>query len=495
MLRQAQGPTWNKESGYIYVMLGSAIGFGNILTFSGHCYRNGGGAFMLPYLLVLLLMALPLLFLESFLGKTYRKPITTCFALAQGKKWRFFGWFSVLTCFTIGAIYIVISGYSGAYALFSALGNMREATDLFFKDEFLSVSGQLTELGGFSYKVGIASAIVVLLTWWVLHKNIRRGLESFCSFFLPLLFTLLVLFVLLIFVLPGSIEGVVHLFQVDMSRLASPFLWRDVIGQSFFSLSLGLGIVTGLSRYTTNETNLPRAMFAVAFGDFFVSVLASIAIFGCLGFIADVNGMQIGELIHLESVYELGFVVFPKIMLTLGGGLSQFIGFLFFFCLFIAGTTGLFAILEAVIGNVVEEFPISRHRALMLVLIGCSLLAIPLCMGNGLYLMQVIEPMLMGDAVLIGGIVEIVVFLYLSKEIKHHPIWQSSMRSKYAYMILRSVTLTLLLMGLGGALAAEIRTGFHLAEAIRWGWFFVVLLLAGIITLFVQPMTMRKYEV
>lgn len=471
-------PTWNRESGYIYAMLGSAVGFGNLLSFSGFCYRNGGGAFLIPYIIICIVLGIPLLLLEGFLGKETRLPIVSCYRKIKGDQWSFFGWMSVLACLTVGAFYIVISGYSSAYAFYSAFGSIGDQSQYFFKEKFLYQSDSFWEIKGFAYHIFFWVLMIAIVTWWILGKNIQNGLEKVCSFFLPLLYTLLVLFVLLVFVLPGSVSGVFKLINPDFSRLLDPLLWRDVMGQVFFSLSLGMGIVTGLSRFTTHETHLPRAMLLVTLGNLAVSVLASVAIFGCLGFLADSNGVSLDDFIHIDSVYELGFVIFPKIMHTLGGELSQFIGFVFFLCLFIAGATGVFSIVEAITGNFIVEFNMKRKKALAVVIALLVLLSIPFCMGNGLFLLQSLEPMLMGDIMLFGGIAEIVIFLYLSHEINQHRIWVSSARYKFSHMMLKSIALTGLITALGGAIAVEIKSGFAQPEALRFGWFFIACLVA-----------------
>ncbi len=477
-------PTWNRESGYIYAMLGSAIGFGNLLSFSGYCYRNGGGAFLIPYIIVCIVLGVPLLLLEGFLGKETKLPIVSAYRKIKGDRWSFFGWMSLLACLTVGAFYIVISSYSSSYAFYSAFGTLADSSDNFFREHFLKTSSAIWEMKKFSYETFFWVLVIAFGTWWILGKNIQAGLERICSVFLPLLYTLLVLFILLIFVLPGSVTGVLKLFSPDFSKLMDPILWRDVMGQVFFSLSLGMGIVTGLSRFTTKETHLPRAMLMVAIGDFTVSILASVAIFGCLGFLANSNGVDLENFIHIDSVYELGFVIFPKIMFTLGGELSQFIGFVFFLCLFIAGSTGVFSIVEAITGNFMVEFNLKRKKALTIAIIVIVLLSIPFCFGNGLYLLQALEPMLMGDIMLFGGVAEIVVFLYLSHDINKHPIWSSSARYRFSHLMLKTVALTGLIIALGGAIAAEIKSGFHYPEMMRFGWFFIACICSLYLSMF-----------
>ena len=128
--------TWKRESGFIWSMLGSAIGFANLLSFSAQCYKNGGGAFLIPFIAAIAVLGLPMLFLEATIGHRMRLPIVSAFGRVVGNKGKFFGWLSVVAVATIGMFYIVLTGYSISYAYFSGSGMIPTDTATFFKSTF-----------------------------------------------------------------------------------------------------------------------------------------------------------------------------------------------------------------------------------------------------------------------------------------------------------------------------------------------------------------------
>src|SRR5262245_60543333 len=110
-----QATTWKNQAGYIWSLLGSAVGFGTVLSFSALCYKNGGGAFLIPYIMALFIFGIPLLLLEGIIGDTWKLPLVSSYGKAIGPYGKILGWLAVLACTTIGAFYIVLTGYSVAY--------------------------------------------------------------------------------------------------------------------------------------------------------------------------------------------------------------------------------------------------------------------------------------------------------------------------------------------------------------------------------------------
>lgn len=476
---------WSKERGFIWSLIGSAVGFANLLSFSAHCYRNGGGAFLIPYIIAHLIIGLPMLFLEGCVGQRLRLPMVTAIGEAAGSRGKLFGWLAVLTCATIGGFYIVLTGFSIAYAYFSATGTIGTDTGYFFSHVFLQQSSSLAEAGGFVIPILLCTLIVSGVAFAVLVRDIRSGVEKLCSFFLPLLAVLVGLFTVATFFLPGSFEGYRCYLIPDFARLTSPTLWRDVFGQLFFSLSLGLGIVTGYARHNPSSFDIRRAMIRVAFGDFLISFVAGFAIFGCMGFMSRQSGVPIADLVSSESAFQIGFVIFPMILGQFGPVVARVIGPLFFFCVFIAGITGVFSIVESVAGNIEVEFRKSRKQAVSLAMVGIACLTLPFCMGNGQYVIDSLAPMVMGNVMLIGGIAEILFFLVLSQLFQKEPLWRHPKGGlTLSNLSLRWIVLPLLALSLAAALIQEFRYAFGLEHAVRWTWLVLVLTISLLLTLF-----------
>lgn len=465
--------TWSKETGYIWSMIGSAVGFANILSFSALCYKNGGGVFLIPYIMAHLIVGIPLLLLEGIVGQRTRLPLVSAMGEIIGRRAKILGWFAILTCATIGGFYLVLTSYSVAYTYFSAKGFGTFDTAYFFKNVFLHDSGSLTKVGGVAMGVLLSTVIVAGFTWVVLIRNIRSGIEKLCTIFLPLLGVLVGVFSLSVLFLPGATEGFRQYLIPDFSRLGNWTLWRDVFGQVFFSLSLGLGIVTGYARHNPDSFSITRAMYKVAAGDFLVSFISGFAIFGCIGFMSQSSGMTFNQLVSSDSAFEIGFVIFPMIFNQFGEVFSRIIGPIFFFCVFIAGITGVFSIVESVAGNIEVEFNKSRKTAVSFAMALIVALAVPFCLGNGQQLIGVMEPMVFGNAMLVGGISEILLFLMISKVIRDEPMWFRGKRRIYPYYSLKWVVLPLLALSLLGALYDEIKSGFAMAEMVRWSWLII----------------------
>jgi NSS family neurotransmitter:Na+ symporter len=472
---------WKKEGGYIWSMIGSAVGFANVLSFSSLCYKNGGGAFLIPYILAHLVIGVPTLILEAVIGQRTKLPFVSAMGLVGGRGAKAIGWISILTCATIGGFYVVLTGYSVAYAYFTATGAIGTDTAYFFKSVFLQDSGSLLQSGTVAIGVLASTILVLAFSWSILSRNIHAGVEKICSLFMPLLGVLIFLFSFVILVLPGAMEGVAHYLTPDFSRLRDWSLWRDVFAQVFFSLSLGLGIVTGYSRHNPSTFRLRSAMYKVAIGDFVISFIAGFAVFGCIGFMSAKSGTPFHLLVTSDSAFEIGFVIFPNILAQFGDVPSRVIGPLFFFCVFIAGITGFFSIVESVAGNIEVEFRKTRKQSVAIAMLTIGVLAFPFCMGNGQHILGGLAPMVVGNSMLMGGIMEIVLFLLFSAMIREEPIWTKEGGGKvFPYYALRCVVLPLLILSLAGALYQEIKAGLTAESILRFAWLGMVVLLGGI---------------
>lgn len=485
-----QSTTWKSSSGYIWSLIGSAVGFANILSFSAQVYKNGGGAFLIPYCAALFLLGVPLLLLEGLIGYLWKSPLVTAYGIVWGKNGKILGWLAVLACLTIGAFYTVLTGYSAAYTWFSATNQIPEDSGTFFVHSFLQTTSGITDLGGFSLPIFLSLAAVILLTWFVLLRNVRDGIEKVCILFMPLLAIIMTTFAIVVCFLPGGLQGWVYYLKPDFTRLYDSALWRDIFGQLFFSLSLGLGIVVGYSRHTGKNTNIGRAMIWVALGDFAVSFIAGAAIFGCLAYISFTQNIPFDSILTSDSTFEIGFILFPKILKFFGPVLSPIIGTIFFFCIFIAGITGVFSIVESIVGNIQVEFKTSRKVAVSLACFLLITLGSIFCLGNASYVIDALVPMVMGTNMLIGGLSLVLAFVYSCSAIRNNPVWMRKPGSLNIYgLSLRYIAPILLGTILIGNFWQEFQS-IDLAKSLRWIW----LLLALIISLGLSRISKKQDE-
>lgn len=473
--------TWKSQAGFIWSLIGSAVGFANILSFSAQVYKNGGGAFLIPYCMALFMLGIPLLILEGTIGHRLKAPLVAAYGNVWGRMGKMLGWLAVLACLSIGGFYIVLTGYSVAYTYFSAINAIPEDSKTFFVDTFLKTTADLTQFGHLSIPIFVSTIAVAVATWFVLVRNVRDGIERICSIFMPLLAVIMTIFAISVTMLPGGIDGWKYYLQPDFAKLADPALWRDVFGQLFFSLSLGLGIIVGYSRHTGQSINVARAMMCVALGDFAVSFISGAAIFGCLAHISFTQGIPFASILTSDSTFEIGFIVFPHIFKFFGPALGQVVGVVFFFCIFIAGITGVFSIVESIAGNVEVEFRVSRQRAVTLTILAVSALAIFFCMGNASHLIDALAPMVMGTNMLIGGLALIIAFQYACPVIKQDSVWMSGSRLNFYAICLRYIAPVVLSIILIGTISQEFQS-FDLAKGVRWAWLAIALAAAWALT-------------
>jgi len=475
--------TWARESGYIFSLIGSAVGFANLLSFSAQCYKNGGGAFLIPFILANIFIGLPLLILEGIVGQRFALPFIGAFEKTSLPFTKFFGWISILTCLTIGMFYIVLTGWCVAYIKYAAFAEIPQDTSYFFQNQFLQVSGGLHEIGKLSIPISIATLLVAFFSWWVLAKNIRQGIENACSFFLPILGVLILVFVVMVCFLPGANIGIWNFIAPDFSKLKDFSLWRDVCGHVFFSYSLGLGIVVGYSRYTKKETNIARAMAWVALSDFLVAILAGLVIFACVGYLSQQTQIPFNEIVKSDSTFEMGFIIFPKILHLFSPPTSQIVGVLFFFSLFIAGITGVFSIIEAVAGNIEVEFSISREKSVAITMLLTIAGALLFSCGIAVHLLGALSPMVLGNAILLSGIIEIIVFMWFAKSIRQDLNFVQNKQKTLLFYITALCIPVFLGIVLFGALSTEYYKEFSSAFVVRWAWLGLVMILSIVLTI------------
>lgn len=475
----APDSTWNSEKGFIWSLIGSAVGFANILSFSAGAYKNGGGAYLIPYCIALFLLGFPFLVLEGIIGDRLKSPIVTAYGFVWGKFGKILGWLAVIACLSIGAFYVVLTGYSVCYIFFAAGNAIPADSKSFFINTLLKTSGGLSDFGSLSWPVFLATGVVSIVTGFVLVRNVKDGIEKFCTLFMPLLAFFMVLFTVMAAFLPGGLQGWVYYLTPDFSRLLEISLWRDVFGQIFFSLSLGLGIIVGYSRHTGESHDIVKAMKYVVLGDFFVSFIAGAAIFGCLAHMSHVQNIPFDALLANASTFEIGFVVFPQLLKLFGPWLSPLIGVLFFSCIFIAGITGFFSIVESAVGNVEIEFRTSRKKAVLLTLGLLTPFSALFCLGNAAYLMDALVPMVIGTNMLIGGIALIAAFHYVAPRTRNDPVWREMPFFSFSLRYIAPLLLVIILMG---NLLEEFRI-WDLSKSVRWGWFALALLISYGLTL------------
>lgn len=373
--------TWTGRSMFLFAAIGSAIGLGNIWRFPYIAYDNGGGAFLLPYVVALITAGVPVLLLDYVLGHRFRGSAPLVWRRISART-EAIGWVQTIITYIIAVYYAVILAWSTIYTWFSLKLAWGEDPEAFFVRDFLHVDNESINSTTVVWPIAITLAVIWVLIVAVMALGIRKGTGMLSSVFVP---TLIVLFLILVgrsLFLPGAGEGLEAFFTPRWSALADPTVWMAAYGQIFYSLAIAFGIMMTQASYLKRRSNLSGLGTVVGLSNSGFEVLAGIGVFATLGFMASTSGVAVDEV--ATSGIGLAFIAFPTIINQMPGG--PLFGVLFFGSLFIAGFTSLVTIVEVVVSSFQDKFRLERRTASIAVGVACavpSLVLFPVTTGLG----------------------------------------------------------------------------------------------------------------
>lgn len=373
--------TWTGRSMFLFAAIGSAIGLGNIWRFPYIAYDNGGGAFLLPYVVALITAGVPVLVLDYVLGHRFRGSAPLVWRRISART-EAIGWVQTIITYIIAVYYAVILAWSTIYTWFSLKLAWGEDPEAFFVRDFLHADNESINSTTVVWPIAITLAVIWVLIIAVMALGIRKGTGMLSSVFVP---TLIVLFLILVgrsLFLPGAGEGLEAFFTPRWSALADPTVWMAAYGQIFYSLAIAFGIMMTQASYLKRRSNLSGLGTVVGLSNSGFEVLAGIGVFATLGFMASTSGVAVDEV--ATSGIGLAFIAFPTIINQMPGG--PLFGVLFFGSLFIAGFTSLVTIVEVVVSSFQDKFRLERRTASIAVGVACavpSLVLFPVTTGLG----------------------------------------------------------------------------------------------------------------
>ncbi|WP_458112111.1 sodium-dependent transporter [Arthrobacter sp. R1-13] len=415
--RNASAPvrreTFSSRRLFILSAIGSAVGLGNIWRFPYIAYDNGGGAFLIPYLVALLTAGIPLLFLDYAVGHKFRASPPLAYRRLH-RAAEPLGWWQVLVCFVIAAYYAVIIAWSLMYTIFSFTEAWGDDAEGYFFRNFL----QVAEAPGIGFTY-VPSVFFPLLLIWVaviiiMVAGIRKGISRANSILLPLLVVMFLLLVLQSLFLPGAAEGLNAFFTPDWAALADPGVWAAAYGHIFFSLSVGYGIMVTYSSYLKRRTDLTGSGMVVAFANSGFEILAGIGVFAALGFMAQAAGAGVNDVV--TQGIGLAFVAFPTIVSQAPFG--AFMGVLFFGSLVFAGVTSLISVLEVIVAAVQDKLEWGRIKASIVVSGLVAVVSLALFpTATGLYLLDTSDAFVNSFGITLGALVTVVVIAWFLRKL------------------------------------------------------------------------------
>jgi len=359
---------WGTRIGFLLAAAGWSIGLGNIWRFPYVTGKYGGGAFVLLYLVSLIVIAVPLFIIEFSLGRESKSSITTGFKkLAPKKIWFFGGWFGILGTILIFAYYTMLISWVIAYLIKTIKGRYIGMTT----DQVESLFSDFTTKSGEVFLWQIAAYVVLGI---IVSRGIVRGVEAFNKIAMPILFLILLGLGVYSLTLPGALKGLEFYLKPDFSKITGEAVLA-AIGQVFLSVGVGFGATWVYGSYLGKKSDIPGDSIKVAALDSIGALLA--------GFIIFPAAFAFG--VHPDVGQRLLFVTLPNVFGKMSGGVV--FGTLFFFLVLVAALTSVIASTECIASWIMDELNLdrakSRVRVVWLTLLGCFLLGIPIVLSQG----------------------------------------------------------------------------------------------------------------
>jgi neurotransmitter:Na+ symporter, NSS family len=386
-LLEEQRENWGSRAGFILAAVGSAVGLGNLWGFPYKVYANGGGAFLIPYLLAMLLIGIPLLILEFSLGHMTQRAAPDAYR-GINRRTEPIGWWGILLGFVIITYYPVILAWCGSYLLECFKGVLNNHGELpwagqgmegvkkageFFENQYLRVwTPEDAAAGTKPWAFGRLNVPIVAslgVMWLAMYLCIFRGVRLVGRVVLwtvPLPWIMLCVLTVRGLTLEGAAEGLTFYLEPKMEYLLRPETWRWAFGQMFFSMSLAFGVMITYASFLHRKSDINNNAAIIGLADVGTSFIAGIAVFATLGAMAFATRAA-GQAVPIESVAKggpgLAFVVFPYALAQLP--YSAYFGAVFFIALLTLGIDSAFSITESVLAALVDKTGWNRNRTLI----------------------------------------------------------------------------------------------------------------------------------
>ncbi|MCI6639457.1 MAG: sodium-dependent transporter [Pygmaiobacter massiliensis] len=371
--------TFGSRLGFLLVSAGCAIGIGNVWKFPYVAGQNGGGVFVLFYLLFLLIMGVPVLTMELAVGRASRKSAVKAYKTLEkpGSRWHIHGWFCLAGCYLLMMYYTTVSGWMMGYFFKFLTGGFEGVAGSQTADVFAAMLASPGEMAGWM-------AVTVLAGFLICSLGLQSGLERITKYMMGALLLLIVVLTVNSILLPGSSEGLKFYLLPDFSHASDVGLGKVItaaMNQSFFTLSLGIAAMEIFGSYMSDEHTLTGEAVRICGLDTFVAITSGLIIFpACFSF-----GIQ------PDSGPSLIFITLPQVFINMPGG--QIWGTLFFLFMTFASFTTVLAVFENLLSSCIDNFGWSRKKATIINCLFLLFASLPCVLGYNIW----------SDLRLIGG--------------------------------------------------------------------------------------------
>lgn len=349
--------SFGSKFGAIAALAGSAVGLGNIWKFPYEAGNNGGGAFLIVYIFFTIAIGLPVMLSEFVIGrKSQQNAFGTFHVLAPGSKWYYFGLLSIIAAAFILSFYGTVSGWTLEYVWLAV-------TNAFKGQSAEDITNTFNNFISHPYKAVLWQIGFMFLSGTIVLAGVKKGIERYTKMMMPVLLVLVIALGIRACTLDGASEGLKFLFYPKFSELTSQGI-LSALGQAFFSLSIGMGVLLTYASYIRKSENLTNISLQVITTDTLVAILAGVAILPAV-FAFGINP---------QSGPGLVFLTLPKVFQSMA--LGEIWAVLFFILLTFAALTSAISLLEVVVAYLVEEKKITRLKATIITTVSISALGV-----------------------------------------------------------------------------------------------------------------------
>ena len=367
----------NRESfksrlGFLLVSAGCAIGIGNVWRFPYVAGENGGGLFVLLYLVFLILMGLPVLTMELAVGRASRRSAVQAYQTLEktGSRWHIHGWFAILGCYLLMMYYTTVSGWMISYCVKFVTGTFRSGMST------ADTSAVFSSLLSSPLQMGFFMILTVVAGFLICSKGLQDGLEKLSKIMMIALLFLIIILAAHSLTLSGASEGLSFYLIPRFSTVQNVGLGNVIsaaMNQAFFTLSLGVAAMEIFGSYMSKDNTLAGEGIRICVLDTFVAIMAGLIIFpACFSYGVEVNAGP-----------QLIFITLPNVFVNMAGG--RIWGSLFFLFMTFASFSTVIAVFENIMSFCMDMFGISRRKAALINCIIILIASLPCVLGYNLW--------------------------------------------------------------------------------------------------------------
>lgn len=394
---------WSSKLIFIFAAVGSAVGLGNVWRFPYLAGKYGGGAFLIPYIIMLFVLGLPLLIMEFAIGQKMQLGAVGAFQKIK-QKLAGIGMAAVLCGFVVVTYYAVIMAWSLLYIFFSFKLSWGADTESFFFNQVLHLSGGAGDPG----QIVLPILFALVAVWIMIYFSIWKGVKSVgkvVMITMPLPVILLVVLLIRGVTLPGAADGIIFYLKPDFNALLDLAVWRAAASQIFFTLSLAFGIMIAYASFQHESSDISKAAILTSLINSTISIIAGFAVFSTLGYMAVQSGVSIADLAGASGP-SLAFIVFPKALSLMP--MAPLFAVLFFVMLISLAIDSAFSLVEAASTVLCDNYPHLRKEDISFyVCVANFICGIIFTSFAGLYYLDITDHFITNYGLVAAGLLEI----------------------------------------------------------------------------------------